>query len=267
MPVQTENHPALIAIEDTATLWRYVDLEKFKSLLAIKALFFCRASKFSDPFEGSITKKEIEFRKGEPKRIAKFYKIPYDEEKGKKSISDLSSYHENLKDRYLINCWHINKGESDAMWRLYLKDNEGVAIQTTPKKLFKSLLGSEDKIYASKVRYLDYENDIWYHKIDYPCTNYNFFVPLVHKRHEFIHESEFRLLIEVQEAATDKNYWDKQPNRKGHFISVDVMEMVEKIILPPTIDPKTKEEILQIISNYGYSFTCEDSKLRNEPMY
>lgn len=44
--------PGITTPEDTACLWRYMSFEKFVSLLATKTLFFTRADKFDDPFEG-----------------------------------------------------------------------------------------------------------------------------------------------------------------------------------------------------------------------
>ena len=46
-----------------ATLWRYMDVAKFADLLESEALFFARANKLDDPFEGSwpdANHKEIE---------------------------------------------------------------------------------------------------------------------------------------------------------------------------------------------------------------
>ena len=39
------------------------------------------------------------------------------------------------RDCTAVNCWHINEHESAAMWDLYLKSNEGIAIQSTYQKL------------------------------------------------------------------------------------------------------------------------------------
>ena len=36
------------------TLWRYLSLEKFASLLYTQSLYFVRADQFEDPFEGSV---------------------------------------------------------------------------------------------------------------------------------------------------------------------------------------------------------------------
>lgn len=44
-------------------IWRYMSLQKFKFMIKNKALFFCRADKFSDPFEGTLPKKEADYRK------------------------------------------------------------------------------------------------------------------------------------------------------------------------------------------------------------
>ena len=40
--------------DDRDTLWRYMSLEKFVNMLETKSLFFTRADKFEDPFEGFI---------------------------------------------------------------------------------------------------------------------------------------------------------------------------------------------------------------------
>lgn len=267
MSIVKEKHPELIKINEDATIWRYLDLEKFESLLRDKALFFCRVDKFSDPFEGSVPKREAEYRMWVREEYAIANNIPYTQKTLEDSIGGISSFHKDFKTNHIVNCWHINLGESDAMWRLYLKDNEGVAIQTTPQKLFTSLEGSTEKIYSSKVRYLNYETQNWFNEVDYPIDGYNMFIPLVHKRNEFIHESEFRLITEVEDAFRSTDYWDNQPNHKGKLIPIDVKELVGKIIFPPTIDQRTKDKIIALVAHYGYSFNFEDSKLSVEPIY
>lgn len=266
MPIITD-HPAFLQIEENTIIWRYLDLDKFESLLRDKALFFCRADKFIDPFEGSIPKKEADYRLFEQMRVAQFHKIPFDRKKAEKNIADLSSTHKDLKSSHLINCWHINNTESDAMWRIYLKDNEGVAIQTTPKKLFESLGNCTEKIYPGKVRYLDYDKDVFHDSEEYPYQSYNVSVPFVHKRLAFAHEKEFRLVFEIHEAYRNKEYWENQPFHKGKLVPINVSSLVEKIILPPTIDQPTKKKIATLASSYGYSFTLEDSKLLDKPIY
>ena len=49
-----KEHPSFDSPPDNAVLWRYIDFTKFVSLLDRKALFFVRADKLGDPFEGTL---------------------------------------------------------------------------------------------------------------------------------------------------------------------------------------------------------------------
>lgn len=51
-----EEHPVFNPPSDDAVLWRYMDFTKFVSLLEKSALFFARADKLGDPFEGAFSK-------------------------------------------------------------------------------------------------------------------------------------------------------------------------------------------------------------------
>jgi len=44
----------IIQPKDNATLWRYMSFEKFANILATESLFFSRADKYDDKFEGYI---------------------------------------------------------------------------------------------------------------------------------------------------------------------------------------------------------------------
>jgi hypothetical protein len=47
---------------ENAKIWRYLDFTKFVSMLEKKALFFVRADKLGDQFEGSFSKANLELR-------------------------------------------------------------------------------------------------------------------------------------------------------------------------------------------------------------
>lgn len=264
MPVSI--HDVGIAPNPKSTLWRYLELDKFESLLKNKALFFCRADKFSDPFEGSIPKKEYDFRPDMHRRAAQFYNQEPDEEKIKKNISDMAYQHMELRRSHVVSCWHENSNESDAMWQLYLKTNEGVAVQTTTEHLVNSLNNSDKEIEISKVRYLDYDKEGFYGE-DYRHRSYNLYMPFIHKRKEFSHEREVRLIYEIREAERDADYWDKQKNNKGVLIDVNVNTLIDKIILPPTSDEKVRQQVALIIKRWGYDFELERSALSKEAYF
>ncbi len=244
-----DKHRCMISVDPDKILMRYIDLVKFEDMLNTSSLFFCRADKFSDPFEGSIPKKEYEWR-------------------SKEGHQGFDTLHIKLKKFTLINCWQINKNESDAMWRLYLKTNEGVAIQTTTKKLCSALDKSEFRFLVSKIRYIDYENDVWYNEMDYPEKSYNLYIPLIHKRIEFFHENEFRILFDIEHKDQSSDYWDREPNQIGKKIPIDFSNIIDKIILPPTADNEVRRKVESIITKYGYNnIKIYNSKLNDKPYY
>jgi len=265
MPIIT--HDSEIPLEDNAIIWRYMDIEKYESLLRERALFFCRADKFSDPFEGSLPKREADYRIEEAKYHFQRNRKPFDKELAMKNIEATGDLHVKYKRGTVVNCWHINNNESDAMWRLYLKDNEGVAIQSSKERIYNSIKNVKEKIGFSKVRYLDYEKDVFHHPENYPHTNYNLLAPLFHKRIEFTHENEFRLYEQIGDGINNQDYWDKQPNHKGKLIGVDIVSLVERIVLPPTVDERTETLIKEITGQYGFKFEFYKSKLQTTPHY
>ena len=65
-----EEHPVFIAPENIEIkVWRYMDFTKMISLIDTRRLFFTRADLFSDPFEGSYPKINVEARNFVPQEI------------------------------------------------------------------------------------------------------------------------------------------------------------------------------------------------------
>lgn len=247
-------------------IWRYIDLTKFEKMLQDNALFFCRADRFSDPFEGSVPRREYEYRINERISLAKGAGKDVTEQEAIEFVEGISHVHRMFKKKYIINCWHINNHENDSMWQLYLKTNEGVAIRSTVGNLLSSLENTVEKIMCSKVRYIDYDNGIWYDKNEYPVTHYNLFRPLIHKRIEFEQEAEIRLLHELDTDGHEEldQFWD---SRMGLNICVNLNNLVDEIFLPPTCTDNLQIRIEQMIKYYGYSFTVIRSSLARQPYY
>ena len=144
-----------------AVLWRYMSFTKFVSLLTKEALFFARVDKLEDPFEGSLSPINIELRPH-----------MYD---GKPKDQQLlvGEFIRSLRRLTLVNCWHENRYESDAMWKLYSGTEDGVAIRTDFHSLSKSLMG-EQAVYIGKVKYVNYEKTI--------IPEMETLAPFIHKR-------------------------------------------------------------------------------------
>jgi hypothetical protein len=75
------------------------------------------------------------------------------------------------------------------MWRIYLKNNEGIAIESTPERLVDSMRNSPDDIHIGKVKYKDYSTDME----PFGKTPYMF----MNKRMAFEYERELRAVTEI----------------------------------------------------------------------
>lgn len=260
-------HPSLLHPNDNDVVWRYISLEKFESLLERSSLFFCRANRFSDPFEGSIPKLVADYRIEDFKGASKFYQEDFNYTEAIKNVEALSKAHKKIKENTVINCWHMNEFESDGMWQLYLKSNEGVSIKSLVRNLIKAFELTNENILLSKVRYIDYENERWYHPIDYPDYRYNMLTPFVHKRIEFKHEAELRLFYEVTEAYDNEEYWSNQEFEKGVMIKADIDLLINEIVLPPTADKYIENKVSEILDKYGLQKDIRKSTLSTAPVY
>lgn len=243
-------HPLLTDPVNHYKLWRYISLWKFESMLRNKALFFCRADKFIDPSEGSFPRKEAEYNKYQ----------------WRDSI-DLSNYLKKLQSLTVINCWHYDETESDAMWQLYLKDNREVAIQTNFQRLKKAFKNTSEEIYIGKVRYLDYANDIFYDRNQFPHLSFNTFTPFIHKRLHFKHEQEYRALTKVESNSNFEHNWSSEENENGKFISIDIEELIEVVIVPPKADSNMINDVKEVIQTNGFKFEVSRSVIDIKPWF
>ncbi len=254
--------PYLISVEPETKIWRFMDISKFESLIKTESLFLCRADKFEDTFEGSIPIKEAKHRSDFMTNG-----LLGDTITALNQIKGIQKLHKKLKKAIVINSWHINDFESDAMWKLYQTGQKGVAIESTVGKILKGIKKPNENISISKVRYIDYENDIWFDKDEYPFRGYNMITPFVHKKIEFRHEQEFRIFEQIEGAILQDDYWVTQENENGKFIKVDLEEIVENIYFHPDIDKDMRSKIIVFCKKFGKSINFKVSRLAGPPIY
>ena len=232
-------------------IWRYMDFTKFVELLNSSSLYFTRADKFEDIFEGSIPKISAELRNKqmlqliEKKKLLPKYTPEFWEDYGIKT-----------KKEYAINCWHMNDLESAAMWKLYLKSNEGIAIQSDYSKLYASLNSCKLLILIGTVNYIDYEKD----KIDLT----NGLAPYVHKRKSFSHENELRAIIWNSAAANEGKV---DLSNGGISVKADLQALIENVYVSPDSPFWITKLIKETCAKFGYNFNVINSKLYDKPVY
>jgi len=248
-----KKHKAFDTPEDeNAKIWRYIDFTKYVSLLDKSALYFPRVDELGDPFEGSYSKVNVD------QRLTLFYES--------ENLTDkplppevLSNFHKFYKRFITINCWYLNEYESAAMWKLHLKSNGGIAIQSTFKCLKDCLKDKEHDIYIGKVNYIDYEKDL--------LPEDNKFYRFLHKRKAFEHERELRAIIDdfpsnVEEYDPSDPLWSE-----GLYVPVDLDILIENIYLAPT-SPKWLFDLVESVTEkYGLNKDVLQSSLDDKPVY
>lgn len=233
---------------DSLKIWRYLDFTKFVSLLDTEALFLCRADQLDDPLEGSLSRATLDARDQPDTKIPRVTK------------SALSDIHRYARFHVFINSWHINEFESAAMWKLFLKSDEGLAIQSTLGDLKQSMARSDIDVNIGKVEYIDYDRDV--------ISEKNILYPFVHKRKSFEHEREIRALtyLNPQHLEKDDDFFTPNPNL-GINVKIDRDVLINKVYVSPTAPPWFYDLTKSVMKKYGVEKEVIMSNLAVDPIY
>ncbi|WP_313804623.1 hypothetical protein [Flavobacterium sp.] len=227
------NNPNIKLPEDPNTIvWKYMDLSKFLDILISGKMFMSRSDKFEDQYEGTFSEPTFE----EIKKIS---------ENNPKFLDYYKSHRENV----VISSWHTNEYESFAMWQIFTKNNEGLAIQSTIGRL-KEALNAERSFeqYIGEVNYIDYKKE----HIPFDDA----FFPFLFKRKSFQYENEIRIISDV---SANKIAIDN-----GLKIDVDINKLIEKIYIHPKSENWYKKLVIEVVSKLGFNFSVEKSDLESD---
>jgi hypothetical protein len=247
--------------EENVKVWRYMDFTKFVSLLEKKSLFFSNPTMHGDKFEGSIT--EADFQQNVSLRgiVEKFFSRDAAEKNEKASAES----RKRLKSLVCVNCWHINEFESAAMWKLYLKSNEGIAIQSTFKRLTESFNEYRDNyVYIGMIKYIDYTRE--------SIPKNHFINPLMHKRISFEHERELRALISRFPMGFSKEppRLNLSPFTDGLYVPIKLDTLIEKVHVAPSSETWFYELVKSVTKKYldsDFSEKVKMSPLNSPPLF
>jgi hypothetical protein len=228
-----------------------MDLSKYVSLLHSAALFFSRVDCMDDPYEGAASHANRSFRpdfdaRGVPQAV----------------LDDLSPHRQWERQWTFINCWHMNEYESDAMWRLYARTTDAVAIQSTFSRLQEVLPSSA---FLGVVQYIDYNTE-W-------MPEGNAYYRFMHKRRSFEHERELRALIQATPLKPDPGgsagqIFDYIENTKrGQEAPVELVQLIEKIYVAPTAASWFRDVVKSITAKYGINLPVLQSALDQKPEF
>jgi len=126
---------------DEAMIWRFIDLRKFRDLMANEELYFRRADLFPDKSEGLPP---------EQYAMQVLGLDPYDINDRVRLNNHLGSLAQN-RESYYISCWQLHSQETLDMWDQY--GDDGVAVCSRYGLLKSAMDGLLDEGHAGLVRY------------------------------------------------------------------------------------------------------------------
>lgn len=135
--LKEKKHPIL---SPESVIWRFMDMPRFVALLEKRAPYLTRVGILSDvdPYEGQLPSWIAEqMSQAGSWRIDTQDITPAAAERMRAQIGPMfvNQLERTSQERVFVNCWHMNKHESDAMWRLYSMRGQGIAIKSTVGRL------------------------------------------------------------------------------------------------------------------------------------
>ena len=230
-------------------LWRYMSLPKFLDLILNGRLYFVDLVTLAkeDPYEGALPlysdypvyiKKIVDSIHNTQNQNLEIQKILPDYE----NIENIANDFKKAKQSTFVNCWHINKDENFAMWKIYACSDASIAI-VTDIKMLKDSIKTDKNIKGAIVKY---ENkNLWSSKSienieqfeNYKKIQESVKKAALYKRKHFEYEKEFRLIYQYN------NLYDEDKN----YITVDINKLIKYIYISPMAENYIKNTIIQTL--------------------
>jgi hypothetical protein len=170
------------------------------------------------------------------------------------------------REKLFAQCWTFVK-ESDAMWRIYSKDKQGVRVRTTPRRLLRFLWTQTTmpaiSCFLGRVQYKridDFKQFIGSSGVPgelVDTSGQGQARSLLWKRKEFRHEREVRLILfnHSQEPA-EGTLWR---------YAVDPNVLFDQIVLDPRLSPQLAHVFMSHFKARGYPHRVFQSGLYHLP--
>ena len=158
----------------------------------------------------------------------------------------------------LINCWHENAHESEAMWRLYARETDGIAIKTDFDSFKNSFTCSEDILIGS-VNYVDYDSHF--------IPEGNAFYPYLHKRNGFEHEKEIRAIVQEIPPKGQGVDYSRDICDIGKYYEVDLPVLIQEVVVAPFAPDWFLELVKSVTFRHTREFPVVKSTLVDTPTW
>src|SRR5260370_5289329 len=225
-----------------APIYRVMRVDRFIENLRSRRLMLIRPHLWDDPFENFLYQARLQDPDGTPVNIT------------------------GLRLRLYGQCWSLLR-ESDAMWRIYSPEKNGVKVQTTVRKLIRAVYDLTDKWASLQyfLRRVSYKSqgellEIFSKPDDYIATLLDGAArgpvrALLLKRKEFEHEKEVRLIYQSNEELPDDYV----------LIQIDPLKIFDEIIFDLRMPVFSYEAFSAYIKAQGFTKPILRSQLYQLP--
>jgi len=217
-------------------LYRYMGLSQFLSLVENKQTHITSIRQWQDTWE------------------APSYQLPRQRDDGELEYSLW-----NIAEDMFGQSWSLHS-ESDALWRVYSREKEGVVVQTTARK-FDLMKEIRFGVLAPVIYYDNLLNALSEIKVD--RRKENPFIEAFLKRKAFEYEAEVRLITVNDERCLGTRHKDCD----RIYIAVDPIEFIESI----TVDPRSEDWYVDTLKRYseraGFTIMPRRSGLYSEGVF
>ncbi|MBI5460655.1 MAG: hypothetical protein HY941_00530 [Gammaproteobacteria bacterium] len=224
-------------LKDGSPLRRYVDFAKYVDILRTGSLYFRRADRFTDRFEGALTPS---IRRA----IDEAHRTRPDAE-------DANTFYDKGRKGTYVSCWTFGAKDNMALWQLFGGTTASVAIHTNVERLTKLCLSWQENVLITQVQYIDhFENP------DMVVGRYSDLLKFKHLAYDF--EREVRIMI--PKTAT----WKENPEDMLKPIGA-----LHDLVTSVTVAPDAKQWFIDLVKDvsdrYGLKVPIRQSQLASLP--
>lgn len=222
------------------TVWRYMPLSKFISLLTFQALWFSKLNILQDQYEGMMPKPTKEIMN----KLFHEMKAPFPAEQHWQFDEMVSRNEQSSRELLLVSCWFLSESESSRMWKEYGGENNAIAIKSTVRQLVENIGVPRDPhaTHIGRVKYIDHSN----HLMRAYDANQGIERAFLKDTERYSHENELRIAtLNVKTRYCVKP--DGEPykeseiqgknmnnfNAPGLYIAIRFQQLVSEIVVSP----------------------------------
>lgn len=246
-------------------LWKFVDINKFLSMLQNKDLHFSQLNNLNDIFEGANVVNSLsihlDYINGFLPPFQRNKTMPNEvysekQESFKGRISALKKFQQN----FFADCFFQGEEESVAMWNSYSLDN-GIAIQFNSEFLFEDILNFYKKNLSD-----DFE--LGYGPISYEkLTNPPYNQILEGNIEDFIFEPFKKDIFHSYENEFRFIFHRKNESENNHIkVKIDLSNTIQRFIAHPNSPDWVIEAIYKLVVKYDLIKEVQKSRIITSEM-